>query len=210
MNESQPFIHKLKQRLSQPLPGLDAQMTMSPSLRGRNPVIPENVRKSAVLVLVYPQNGSLYVPFMRRAEDGRVHSGQISFPGGKWDDTDTDFIDTALREANEEMGIRREEVEVLGQMTELYIPPSNFLVYPTVGFSPRRPDFIPDPKEVADIVEVEIAHLADKNIRGSHRVEVFGGNYITAPGFTVNGDRLIWGATAMMLAEFLEILNDLK
>ncbi|MEZ4828489.1 MAG: CoA pyrophosphatase [Bacteroidia bacterium] len=126
MNDLQFFIHKLKQRLSQPLPGLDAQMTMSPGIRGRNPLIPDNVRKSAVLILVYPQNGSLYVPFMRRAEGGRVHSGQISFPGGSRDEGDIDFIDTALREANEELGILREDVEVLGQMTELYIPPRQF------------------------------------------------------------------------------------
>lgn len=208
MKDYQPIIQKLRHRLGKPLPGLDAQMTMSPPIRGRDVLIPADVRKSAVLVLIYPQNGGLYVPFMRRAEDGRVHGGQVSFPGGRKEKTDPDFTWTALREAHEELGIIPEKVEVLGSLTELYIPPSNFLVYPTVGFMPQRPDFVPDPKEVADVIEVEISQFLNEGIRKNHRVDVFGGNYIEAPGYTVNDQHLIWGGTAMMIAEFIDVFQE--
>jgi 8-oxo-dGTP pyrophosphatase MutT (NUDIX family) len=203
------FIAQLRHRLTQPLPGLDAQMTMSPPIRGRKVFVPPNVRKSAVMVLLYPHQGSWYIPFMRRAKDGRVHSGQVSFPGGRKEPDDPDFTYTALRETHEEFGIPPEQVEILGPLTELFIPPSNSLVYPRVGFMPHRPVFQPDEREVAGIIEVPVDEFFNPAVRANHQVEVFGGHYIEAPGYTVNQQHLIWGATAMMMAEFTSVLAEL-
>ena len=206
MNES--LISKLQQRLQRPLPGLDVQMQMAPPIRGKNITVPPNVRLSAVLLLLYPKDGKWYIPFMRRAEDGRVHGGQVSLPGGRKDPEDPDYTWTALRETEEEFGIPRQEIEVVGRLTEIYIPPSNFLVYPRIGYMPGRPDFQPDPREVQDIIEVEASQFLDAAVRDWHQVDVFGGNMINAPGYTVNGSHLIWGGTAMILSEFAHLLEE--
>ena len=209
MTDPATIISKLQQRLRQPLPGLDAQMAMAPEIRGRMPHIPDNVKKSATLLLLYPENGQWYIPFMRRTQDGRVHGGQVCFPGGRRDPEDPSYVFTALRETEEELGIPKKDVTILGNLTELYIPPSNFMVYPQVGYVPQKPTFIPDPKEVADVIEVDMTQFLDENIRDMHRVDVFGGNFIEAPGYTVNDRHLIWGGTAMMIAEFAQILSEL-
>ncbi|TAE48920.1 MAG: CoA pyrophosphatase [Bacteroidetes bacterium] len=196
----------IRQRLAQPLPGLDAQMTMAPPIRRRDVAVPEDARRSAVLVLIYPFDNQWIVPFMRRTDDARIHAGQVCFPGGRREPGDPDFQFTALREADEEMGIPHQEVEVLGALTEVYIPPSNSLVFPFLGYLPARPVFVPAPREVADIIEVPLSQLLDPAIRGTHRVDVFGGNMIEAPGYVVHEKHLIWGATAMMIAELAALL----
>ena len=208
MNQTTNFPHKLRERLQKPLPGWDAHELMVPPLRGKEVIIPDNARKSAILLLIYQQDGEWTIPFMRRTQDGRVHGGQICFPGGRHDKTDPDYTYTALREADEEMGIKSHEIEVLGNLSTIYIPPSNSLVYPRVAISDKRPDFVPEPLEVAEIIEVSAKQFLDKTNRGIHRVDVFGGNYIDAPGYTVNGNELIWGGTAMMIAEFAEIWRE--
>lgn len=208
MRDTGNFVEKLKERLQEPLPGLDVQMSMAPSVRDREVVIPDNARQSAILALLYPHEGKWFVPFMRRAEDGRVHGGQVSFPGGRKEPTDPDFVHTALREAEEEIGVPKQHVEVLGPMSPIYIPPSNFMIYPKLGVVSSRPTFIPDPKEVQEVIEVELGELLSDQIKGMHRVDVFGGNFITAPGYTVQGKHLIWGGTAMMIAEFVTIIRE--
>ncbi|MEM7375226.1 MAG: CoA pyrophosphatase [Bacteroidota bacterium] len=199
---------RLKERFQQPLPGIDSQMEMAPSVRDRDIIVPDNARLSAVLMLLYPHEGKWYVPFMRRAEDGRVHGGQVSFPGGQKEASDPDFTYTALREAQEELGIPPEMVQVIGPMSTMYIPPSNFLIYPKLGIAASRPDFVLDPKEVQEVIEVDITELMDEGIKGMHKVDVFGGYIIQAPGYTVNEQHLIWGGTAMMIAELVAILKE--
>ena len=205
---SETLIPRLRERLRQPLPGLNAQMRMAPPIRGRVYAVPPDAHRSAVLALLYPHRAQFYLAFMQRSEDGRVHSGQISFPGGRHEPADRDFVHTALREAEEEMGIPAEKVEVLGSLTELYIPPSNSLVYPAVGYLDHRPAFVLNPQEVAAAVEVEVARFWQENVHGIHEVDVFNGTYIQAPGYTIDG-RLIWGATAMMVAELMAVLESL-
>jgi 8-oxo-dGTP pyrophosphatase MutT (NUDIX family) len=186
---------------------------MAPPARGTGPLqVPKDARHSAVLVLLYPHQDTFRTVFMQRAEDGRVHSGQISFPGGKVEEEDEGYVHTALREAEEELGIPAPQVEILGMMTEMYIPPSNFLVYPTVGFIPHRPDFIPDAKEVARVIEVDLPTLGDDSIRAVREIEqrTRWGHYRTqAPSFLIDEKYLIWGATAMMISELLAILEGL-
>lgn len=205
---SETLIPRLRERLRRPLPGLDAQMRMAPPIRGRDYFVPPDARRSAVLALLYPHNERLHLAFMKRSEDGRVHGGQICFPGGRCEESDRDFVHTALRETEEELGIPAQKVAILGSLTELYIPPSNSLVYPTVGYLDHRPTFVPDPVEVAEAVEIEVARFWQEEVRGIHEVDVFNGVYIQAPGYTIDG-RLIWGATAMMVAELMAVLESL-
>ena len=181
-----------------------------PPIRRKLEPVPEDARLSAVLMLLYPHNDSWTIPLMRRTEDGRVHGGQISLPGGRKDPGDEDFTETALRETEEEFGIDRQQVEVLGALTEIYIPPSRFLVYPRVAVADQRPAFRPDPREVAGIIEVDVRQFLDQSRFGLHQVDVFGGHIIEAPGYTVNEGDLIWGGTAMMLAELAHLLGEFE
>ncbi|WNJ16289.1 CoA pyrophosphatase [Pontibacter sp. G13] len=210
MIEFSQLVLDLKHRLTSPLPGLDAQMIMAPEIRGRDVEVPADARLCSVMVLLYPHEDAVKVAFMKRSEDGRVHSGQVCFPGGRRDPVDTDQIATALREADEELGIKPDEIEVLGEMTELYIPPSNSLVYPVLSVSDTRPAFAIDPIEVAQVIEVDLEELLDDSIKGMHTVDVFGGNFIEAPGYTVQSQHLIWGGTSMMIAELVEIIRQIR
>ncbi len=205
------MINELCSTLSKPLPGARAQMKMAPPTRRYyTSPIPPTARKSAVMALIYPYQyrEDYHIVFMKRAEDGRAHGGQISFPGGKWEDTDRDLIHTALRETEEEIGVPQEEIDILGNLTKLYIPVSNYLVYPTVGFVDKRPSFIPDPVEVAEIIEVPVATLLAKHSSGIHPVHVRGAQF-EAPAYKI-GHYTIWGATAMMVAELSEVLKHIS
>ena len=206
---SDPFLTRLSERLDAPLPGASAQMTMAPGPRPTHIQVPKNARKSGVLCLLYPdQKGDLSTVYMKRTEDGRVHSGQISFPGGRWEEYDESLTHTALREAEEEVGVPAGEIKVIGQLSHLYIPPSNSWVLPTVGFVPQRPRFIPDPLEVAQIIEVEISHLLRDDLRELREVSVSSGLHLRVPGFEIRG-HWVWGATAMMTAEMISVLKEL-
>lgn len=200
-------IQRIQTRLQDPLPGLESQLKMTSMNRGQEWYIREDHRKSGVLALFYPHAGQMQMVFMQRTQDGKVHGGQISFPGGKMEAEDADATATALREAKEELAIPAQEVQVLGQLTELYIPPSNFMVYPTVGYLPYRPEFVPAPDEVARVVEIGLAELLDPNNLQTLYHPVGPERKIKAPAFQVRGN-VIWGATAMMLSELLDVVRD--
>ena len=125
-------------------------------------VIPDNARDSAVLQLFFPLHNEPHLLFIRRTEDGRVTAGRYPSPGGRHEPEDASFMVTALREAEEEVGIIAGEVEVLGALTPLYIPVSYFLVHPFVAWSDKRPDHLPSKMEVSEILEVPVAHLLNK------------------------------------------------
>ena len=142
--------------------------------------------------------------------EGDKHSGQISFPGGKLEAFDKTRQAGALREANEEIGVPIEDVAILGKLTPLYIPASNFQVYPFVGYIDYRPKFIPQETEVAEVVEVSLKELmAPKTVK--YKSMKFRGNYNVkeVPYFDVN-QKTVWGATGMMLSEFVEVVNQVK
>ena len=167
---------------------------------------PPLARKSAVLILLFPDHGKLKTVLIKRSEYDGVHSGQISFPGGKFENTDSTFEETALRETNEEIGVEPYNIEIIGQLTDFYIPPSNFLVKVFVGYSSKKPEYIPDRKEVQSIVEVDIDEFFDiNNIAEKEFYSTSRKTAVFAPCYLVNGLE-IWGATAMILSELLDVL----
>ena len=145
---------------------------------------------------------------MLRPDYGGPHSGQVSFPGGKKEEADKDLTATALREANEELGIPSSHVDILGNLTELFIIASNFVVQPVIGYLDFRPEFKLDPREVVEVIETPVSELLRPEIRKERPFEVGRGIEIIAPYFNINGHH-VWGATAMMLNEFLTVYSEL-
>jgi len=163
---------------------------------------------SSVLILIYPDKDILKTVFILRQTYDGVHSGQVSFPGGRKEDSDDSLIDTALRESNEEVNIDPEKVQVLGVLSEMYIPPSNYLVLPVVGYQDSPPDFIPEKSEVAEIIETNLSFLFDQNLVKETLLDVRGYK-IQAPYYDVDG-HIVWGATAMILSELKEVIESIN
>jgi 8-oxo-dGTP pyrophosphatase MutT (NUDIX family) len=203
------FIASISRKLNNPLPGPASQLKMASIRRlmqdGKIQV-PEDVKKGGVLVLFYPLNGGTGIVFMKRTEYPGVHSGQISFPGGGWETSDHDITMTALREAEEEIGVDRQSVIPIGRLSDLFIPPSNFLVTPIVGYANHRPEFRPDPVEVDKILEIPLDQLLREETKQVREITVFPDIRLKAPCFYVE-ENIIWGATAMMLNELIDMIN---
>lgn len=197
----------LIEAFQRPLPGEKAQRIMSPSVRftGKVAPQPDKARESSVLIVLYLKDGVWHIPLMKRSVYKGAHSGQVSFPGGKTEDGDASYFATAIREAEEEIGISGNDVAYIGELTSLYIPNSNFVVYPQVGVLPYEPKFKPDPREVDTLIEVPLAELTKPgNIRSFSRK--INDILIEAPFFAYHNFE-IWGATAMILNEFLQVLK---
>jgi 8-oxo-dGTP pyrophosphatase MutT (NUDIX family) len=205
------YLDKLKRRLNEILPGSKVQYAMAPA--ARQPIPFERMkdyqpRASGVLILIYPNKGILSIILMKRPGYNGAHSGQISLPGGKTESSDKNIIDTALREGKEEVGIDISKLEIIGQLTDLYVPPSNFCISPVIAWAWKRPEFIADPKEVAALIEVPLDLLRDNKIVRSKTMTLFDGFEAETPYFDING-HIVWGATAMILNEFIFILNEI-
>ena len=199
----------LEDRLNGPLPGHEAQMLMMPKNTNldRFDLMRKNSAKlGSVLLLLYPYKGKVFLPLMKRPEYQGVHSGQVSFPGGKMEEGDPDLVFTALREGQEEIGIEAEEVNVLGNLTEHMVVASNFNVLPVVGYLDYRPNFVANAHEVEEVLEVSIDHLLDGKNRREKELVVRGNYRLIAPYYDVSG-HVVWGATAMMLSEFLALVR---
>lgn len=203
------FVNSLSKRLTQPLPGRSAQELMAPKPinERRFQEDPKNpARPGGVMVLLYPHNDDIYLPLMKRPVYSGAHSGQVSLPGGKVEKMDRDIIHTALRETHEEIGVGYESIEVIGQLSELFIIASNFKVYPTVGVLRSRPQIIPDPREVNRVLTPSLTELRDKNLRNTKTMH-FPPYTIESPYFDIDGE-VVWGATAMILSELVHVIDE--
>lgn len=201
------FLDDLKEELKKELPGEKAQVKMAPNIRNHFKSCGKR-RNAGVLILLYEKNKMLHIAFIQRTEYNGPHSGQISFPGGKFETKDKNIIETALRECNEEIGINPEMIDVYGQLTPLYVPLSNFIIYPIVGIHKTTPLFKIDPFEVKSVLEIKLIDLLNpKNC--TSKAFNYGDLSFEAPVYKPN-NITIWGATAMILSEFLEIIKKNK
>lgn len=198
----------LKQKLQEPLPGMDAQYEMAPATRERYPIErlkPETYRKSAVMILIYSLNNNYYIPLTKRHTYDGKHSGQISLPGGKIDESDINLQHTALRELSEEIGIN-DHVDVIGTLTPIYIPVSNFYVEPYIGiYSHSEINFSTNEREVNELIHLDLEVLKSDKIIQTEGIVHGDGYKLKTPYFEVEGN-IIWGATAMILNEFKKLI----
>ncbi len=200
-------IDRVRAALQKPLPGIAAQIRLAPEYRVESlrAAPPADARPAGVLILLYPHNDAWHFPLMKRVEDGLVHSGQISLPGGSQEAGES-LQETALREACEEIGAACADVDVIGRLSTIYIPPSNFLVTPTVGCVAQRPDFRCDPREVAELIEVPLSTLFDQDVV-KREPWPLRGLTVDVPFYQI-GPHKVWGATAMILSEFSMLLAE--
>lgn len=191
------------------LPGWDAQLRLSPPYREEynlEEIKKQNPRVAAVMIMLYEnEEGDIEFPVILRQEYNGVHSNQISLPGGSYESEDLNLSETAIRETVEELGVEEENLEVLIQLSELYIPPSDFLVYPFVGIHHGVPDFFRQEEEVAEIIPLDLeAFLAADPVKFEKQ---FGEYLVDIPGYELGENTYIWGATAMILSEFGQLIE---
>ena len=211
--EFKEFENKIVKIAKLKLPGESAQFKMAPIERlaelKRIAIEKQTARKAGVLALFYPSetNQTMLALILRKTYKG-VHSAQIGFPGGKYENEDTSLKETALRETEEEIGVIRNTVSVLKKLTEVYIPPSNFFVQPYLGITKITPKFILQEEEVEALIEIPLVHFMDDTIKTYQNLTTSYAKNIEVPAFKLN-DYLVWGATAMMLSEVREMLKEL-
>ncbi len=196
-------IDTVRRALKKSLPGMDAQARMMPRPRAPSQN-DEPARGGGVLLLLYPVGKELSTVLTRRTEHLPNHKGQISLPGGTRHPGET-FEETALREAHEELNVNPQQVDILGRLTPLYIPPSNYRIHPILGYAAARPAFQREPREVAEVLEVPLRRLLDPNTIREEDWQLRGVP-VRVPFFELN-EHKVWGATAMVLSEFVELLR---
>lgn len=202
--------YSLKNSLLGELPGSEAHIKMLPP--GRRLKTEENdlssVKMSSVLILIFPEGDQLFTCLTTRPSTMKHHPGQISFPGGKVEKDDVSAEMTALREAHEEVGIDPAAIEILGKLSDLYVEVSKFSIQPFLAWADRKPDFLVDFEEVEELILLPISdYFIDGTIRETELQTAIG--LLTVKYYPFN-DKIIWGATAMILTELIEILRRLK
>ena len=208
MNFSADFI---RHKLNGELPGLSSHLKLAPDSRAEQIASykesKRQAKKSAVMILLFHENEKLKVIFIRRGMYVGIHAGQIAFPGGRFEDSDVTVENTAFREIEEEIGVTRDKIELLGQLTDIYVPPSNFLISIFVGYLSERPQYKPDEREVAEIIELDFENflvenvISEKDFQVPSTTESVRALYYKLP----NAD--LWGASAMVMTELIDVLN---
>jgi len=208
----QVFLNNIDAIKNTQLPGIEAQFKLAPKMRlayNAKRIQANKPKTAAVLALFYPnQKNNVSILLTKRAIYNGTHSGQISFPGGKVEISDLNLKETALRETFEEVGVLKKEIQVIREITEVYIPPSNFSVTPFIGILNYKP-VLKLNSEVAKIIEVPFSDLLDDNNIASISITNSYMKETSVPCFNFDGS-IIWGATAMMLSEIKELLKNMK
>jgi 8-oxo-dGTP pyrophosphatase MutT (NUDIX family) len=204
------LAERLEERLKLPLPGARVHDLMRATPVG--PLRPDFTHKlpprpGAVLIFLYEDDGHIRLPLIKRQEYLGAHSGQISLPGGKAEEGE-DAVTTALREGEEEIGLDRNEVQVIGKLSDFFVIPSNFLVTPVIVTTPHVPKLNPDPREVARILTGDLFELTKDDAILNKEILAAGTFRMMAPHFEIEGE-VVWGATAMILNELCHIVRDL-
>lgn len=198
----------LNYALQKPLPGANAHKLMIPEFPDIAPEYfsyNEKLRDAAVLIILFEEAGVLKTVLIERMPDPGPHSGQIAFPGGRYEETDADLTETALREAYEETGVRIDRSKVAGSLTPIQIPVSGYSVLPVISIAGSLPEFVRCEAEVKDIFVVGLYELLESETK--QRI-VARGIEIDAPCFIFN-ERVVWGATAMVLKELKTIISQI-
>ncbi|OMQ13608.1 CoA pyrophosphatase [[Flexibacter] sp. ATCC 35103] len=206
----QDFLQYVPNLIPVELPAVASHIKMAPkerieALKNLDLKI-ENPRIAAVMMLFYPKDGKTHLVLIVRNAYNGVHSSQIAFPGGKYESTDSDYKETALRETQEEVGVLPEKIEVIKHFSPMYIPPSNFLVHPYLGISKEELLFYPDSREVANIIELPLSVFLDDKIIIEATLSTSYGDNILVPAFSIQ-NHIVWGATAMILSELRDVLK---
>jgi 8-oxo-dGTP pyrophosphatase MutT (NUDIX family) len=202
------MIETLRHQLTLPLPGLAAHSKMVPTGRTLLTEPPAGARLGAVMILLFDIDRKWNTLLIRRTDDGKAHGGQISFPGGAVEARDRIITDTALRECEEETGVRARDIDILGQLSGLYIHPSNFWVTPIVGYVPNLQHYKAAEKEVQEIIQTPLELLFNPAIKTERTViSSFPDRPpIHTPVYALDEDLLVWGATAMILSELEHLI----
>ncbi len=206
----QDFLKYLPKIEKEKLLSVEAHIKMAPLERisslNSQEYLDKNPKKAAVMMLLYPRNHETHLALIVRNSYPGIHASQIAFPGGKVEPTDIDLQHTALRETHEEIGVKPESVNVIRPFSELYIPPSNFLVSPFLGVVYDEIAFVPSPYEVKRVLELPLKDLLDDRIITQVVMSTSYAKNISVPVFNVD-KYVVWGATAMMMSELKETIR---
>ena len=206
----QDFLQYVPNLIPVELPATLAHIKMAPKGRIEElknfDLTTKTPRIAAVMMLFYPKNNQTHLVLIVRNAYNGVHSSQIAFPGGKYEISDVNFEETALRETEEEVGVSSEKVEIIKHFTPMYIPPSNFLVHPFLGVSLADIYFNPSEAEVAGMVELPLEIFLDDSNVVNVQMSTSYATDIEVPAFKF-GEYIIWGATAMMMSELKEVIK---
>ena len=191
------------------LPGQSAQERMAGRVVALPSEIPSNAKLSAVMILLFQKEFDWHFCLIKRAESQGAHSGQFAFPGGSIDDLDTSLLHTAIRETKEEIGIPLKEEQIIGSLTPLYIPVSNYLVHPFIAYCDAPENYTLQIDEVAFVKEIKLSHLLNpvNKTKTNITLKDAAASQIQVPAYKISETEVIWGATAMILAEFEVILS---
>lgn len=204
------FLQSLTNLQNIELPFLDSHQKMAPLERINQLHAIDfsslDYREAAVLILFYAKNNETHFVLIERNEYKGVHSKQISLPGGKKESFDIDLKHTAIRETAEEVGVCIPVNQVIKALSPVYVPPSNFMIFPFIGISNDWVHFVPDPREVKNVIEVEVSKLFEPNVIQYQDMSTSYAKMTKVPYFKIN-DYVVWGATAMILSELTDILK---
>lgn len=204
----------IKSLLQKPLPGLHSHLKLAPPTRKQELENAQKAslyaKKSAVMILLFHDAGVLNVVFIRRSFYVGIHAGQMAFPGGRFEETDSSVEETAFREIEEEIGVKRDDIELIGRISDIYVPPSNFLISVFVGYLANKPVYLPDEREVAEVIEIDFNEFLMPDAITQKSFFVPSSNQtVLAPCYQTSKCD-IWGASAMVMSELIDMLTNNK